>query len=252
VLYRVYVDEAGDRGLSSTSSTHFVVSAVIVADRDDSAARGELATLRSTLGRAPGQVLHFQKLTHSQRLKAAQDVAASSLAVLTNVVVHKNILGQPMPAGNVAYISRPDPMYLWSLRLLLERVSWYCDESGKGQAIVTFAHVRHFKVQKLHDYRRALEATPGVQIRWPVFANHPFRIDAPARIELLQMADIAASALFRAVEPDDFGNREPRYLDELAPKLYRRGSANVTSYGLKVFPTAEGQPGGSLDFLRAK
>ena len=251
MLYRVYVDEAGDRGMSPTSSTHFVVSAVIVADSSDATVRQELAVTRTALGRGPGHVLHFQKLTHSQRLKAAQDLAGFSIAAVTNVVIHKNLLGQPMPAGNVSFISRPDPMYLWALRLLLERVSWYCDEHGSGEAIVTFAHVRHFKAQKLHDYRRALSLTPGVQIRWPVYDHHRFRIDGPSYVELLQLADITASALFKAIEPDGYGNTETRYLSDLRPVLYRRGTANVVSYGLKVFPTAQAQPGGPLDFLRA-
>jgi hypothetical protein len=35
MLYRVYVDEAGDRGISVASNRHFVVSAVIVADTSD-------------------------------------------------------------------------------------------------------------------------------------------------------------------------------------------------------------------------
>lgn len=249
MLYRVYVDESGDRGLSAKSDKHFVVSAVIVADSDESLVRSELGATRGALGRAPGHVLHFRKLSHSQRLKSVQDLATFSIATTTNVIVHKDLLGQPMPAGNMAYIAKPDPMYLWALRLLLERISWFCDEHG-GEAIVTFAHVRHFQARKLHDYRRALELTSGVQIRWPVFDRHPFRIASPNHVELLQAADIAASAVFKAVEPDDYGNREPRYLAELTPVLYRRGTANVTSYGLKVFPSAQANPGGSLDFLR--
>lgn len=127
------------------SSTYFVVSAIIVPDASDATVRQELAATRAALGRRPGDVVHFQKLTHSQRLKAVQDVAGFSMAAIANVIVHKTKLGQPMPAGNVAFISKPDPMYLWALRLLLERVSSYCDEHGSGEAIVTFAHVRHFK-----------------------------------------------------------------------------------------------------------
>jgi hypothetical protein len=249
VLYRVYVDEAGDRGISPASSKHFVVSGIVVCDRDDGAVRTERDNL--ALGRRPGHVLHYRKLTHPQKIKAAQDIARSSIASVTSVIIHKGRLGQPLTAGNMAHISRPDPMYLWALRLLLERVSWYVAEHGGTGAIVTFAHVRHFKAQKLHGYRQALEANPEVQIRNHVFAGHPFRIDSPDRISLLQLADAAASALFRAVEPDDYGNTERRYLDEISPKVYRRGSAATTSYGLKVFPSAECARGGSLDWLRA-
>lgn len=166
-MYRVYIDEAGDRGHRPGSSKHFVVSAVIVADEADAKAREQLTALRAALGRHPGHVPHLTR----------------------------------------------------------------------------------FPAEKLHEYRRILERSDE-KIRWACFAGHQFRFNSPNAIELLQVADIAASAVFRAVEPDDFGNLEPRYLRELAPALYRRGMANITSYGLKVFPSEEARKGGSLDFLR--
>ncbi|MGE5283230.1 MAG: DUF3800 domain-containing protein [Chloroflexota bacterium] len=251
VLYRVYVDEAGDRGISPASDRHFVVSAVIVEDAHDAEVRTQLAALRKALRRHPGHVLHFVKFSHSQRLKAAQDIAGFPIATIVNVVIHKDLIGQPMPAGEMAYISHPDPMYLWALRLLLERISWFVTDNGGTDAIVTFAHLRGFRVKKLHDYRKALETSDGVAIRWDAFEDHPFRVDGPRSVELLQVADTTASALFRAVEPDAYGNTERRYLKELAPKLYRpRGKGNITSYGLKVFPSRVCREGGPLGFLR--
>ncbi len=250
MLYRVYVDEAGDRGISDKSGCHFVVSAVIVADDRDAAARRELAVLRADLKRHPDHVLHFVKFSHSQRLKAVQDIAASSVSAITNVIVHKDLIGQPMPSGDLAHIAHPDPMYLWAMRLLLERISWFVDEAGGDGAIVTFAHLKGFKAKKLHDYRGALEASEEVDIRWEVFRGHPFRIASPKEVELLQMADTSASALFKAVEVDPYGNTESRYLAELRPKLYRRSGGKVTSYGLKVFPSRVASKEGSLAFLR--
>lgn len=250
MLYRVYVDEAGDRGISAASDCHFVVSAVIVRDSDDAQLRSELGKLRIALNRHPEHTLHFVKFSHSQRLKAVQDIASFSVATIANVIIHKDLIGQPMPAGDMAFISKPDPMYLWALRLLLERVSWFIDENGGSQAVVTFAHLKGFKAEKLHGYRQALEASDGVDIRWGVFKGHPFRIHSPKEVELLQIADITASALFRAIEPDDFGNTETRYLEELRPKLYRRGRARITSYGLKTFPADVSESDGPLGFLR--
>jgi hypothetical protein len=249
-VFRVYIDEAGDRGHHPASSKHFVVSAVIVRDLDESIVRGELASLRAALGRHPGHELHFRKLTHAQKIKACQDVADSSVATITNVVFCKTKLAGQIPGtGGVAYIKQADPMYLYAVRLLLERISWYVDEHGGGPAIVTFAHLRRFPAMKLHSYRQALMCSPTA-IRWNAFAGYQFRINTPNTIELLQIADSAASALFRGVEPDQYGNREDRYIRELAPKVYRRGTGNVTSYGMKVFPTSECQIGGALDYLR--
>jgi len=134
-----------------------------------------------------------------QRLKAVQDVAGFSIEAITNVIIDKALLGQSLPAGNMAYISRPDPMYLWALRLLLERISWFVDDNGGTGATVTFSHLKRFRAKKLHDYRRALEISDGVNVRWNVFEGYPFRIATPGEVELLQLADTTASALFTGV-----------------------------------------------------
>ncbi len=141
-------------------------------------------------------------------------------------------------------------MYLWALRLLLERVSWCTRGSGGTGAAVTFGEVKGFQAGKLHNYRSRLEQRSDVNIDWPLFQGHPFRIDRPSVVELLQVADIAASAIYQAVEPDDYGNTEPRYLDELRPKIYRGSPGPVTSYGLKTFPSKVSKPGGPLHFLQ--
>jgi hypothetical protein len=140
-------------------------------------------------------------------------------------------------------------MYLWALRLLLERVSWWVRDNGGGTCIVTFAHIKNFRVQKLHNYRAALQASP-TSIHWPSFEGHPFRIGGMNAVELLQFADSTASAVFQAVEPDPFGNLEDRYLRNIAGKLYRYKTSSITSYGLKDLSQSHGQVGGSLERLQ--
>jgi hypothetical protein len=225
------------------------VSGVLVHDDWDLQTREALARLKPQLDRDPSHVLHFRNLTHAQRLKTAQEIAWFPLATITNVIVHKDLIGQPKPAGNTAFISRPDPMYLWALRLLLERVSWYVASKTRiGRVIATFSKVRGFPDAKLHAYRKALELTAGVEIDWTLF--HRFRVAVPGTVELLQVADATASATYHAVEPYRYGNRHPQYLQALRPRLYRRAGGEITSYGLKVFPSEEAQPGGSLHWLR--
>jgi hypothetical protein len=248
-VYRIYIDEAGDRGHRPNSSDHFVVSAIVIRDSDDAAVRAHLATLRTAVGRHVGHVLHFRNLTHSRKIKACQDIAAMPIAAITNVILCKRKIAGTLPSDGHAFIKQADPMYLYAIRLLLERISWYVDEHGGGPAIATFARLTRFKSAKLHNYRAALSYST-TEIRWDAYGVHPFRLNHPNTIELLQVADATASAQFKAVEPDAYGNREDRYLRQLRPLLYRRGIANITSYGLKVFPASEAEAGGSLDFLR--
>ena len=249
-MFRVYIDEAGDRGHSATSSTHFIVAAVIVRDEYDAVLRAQLTTLRTALGRAPGHTLHFRKLTHSQKLKASQENASFSLDAITSVTMVKPRFAVPNAEGETPYIKQPDPMYLWAVRLLLERVSWYIGDHGGGPTIVTFAHLTRFPATKLNNYRQALEYS-NTQICWQMFEGHQFRQDHPNNLQLLQVADSCASALFKAVEPDDYGNTEDPISAGPGPKLYRRGTANVASYDLKVFPPSETKKDKFLEFLTA-
>lgn len=251
MLYRVYIDEAGDRGASEGSSDYFVVSAVIVADQHDAATRNRLAEIRELLGRDRNHVLHFRKLKHVPKVRACMEVANLDNACVTNVILCKRRLQAKLPDGSGAHIKNPDPMYLYAIRLLLERISWFIDDAGaSNKAIVTLGHITRFKSEKLHEYRANLEFLSDTnEIRWDVFAGHPFRLAATNEVELLQLADIAASALFAAIDPGKLGITERRYLDELAPLIYRR-RGNVMSYGLKVLPDDEGNRGGALGFLR--
>jgi hypothetical protein len=51
------------------------VSAVIVEDARDADVRQELLKLKQLLGRRPDDVIHFRNLTHSQKVKACQEIS---------------------------------------------------------------------------------------------------------------------------------------------------------------------------------
>lgn len=156
---------------------------------------------------------------------------------------------EPYPGGALPYLAKPDPLYLWAVRLLLERISWFIRDNGGGTSIVTFAHLTRFKSENLHNYRQALECSE-TSIDWTSFTGHQFRINNPDKVHLLQIADCSASAFYKAVEQDQYGITETRYLEELRPSLYRHGNSPITSYGLKVFPTKMASQGQPLEFLR--
>lgn len=57
----------------------------------------------------------------------------------------------------------------------------------------------------------------------------------PGKSMGLQLADATAGAFFNALEQDKFGNTEPRYMQTLAPVLYRH-ERTINGYGLKIVP----------------
>lgn len=248
-MFRVYVDEAGGRHITPRSDSHFVLSAVVVHDSWNDHVRDQFADLKRQLGRHPDHVLHFSQLKRPKRMLAAEGLAGLRIATVTSVIICKQSLIRTPATGGRAYIASADPMYLWALRLLLERVSWFATWKQQQDVIVTFSHVRRLNPAKLHAYRELLEDAPpekDVRIDWDRFAGHPFRVESPKRVDLLQVADVAASSIYQAVEP---GRDGPNYLQAWRKKIYRRNGP-ITSYGLAVFPKQRANVGGSLHWLR--
>jgi hypothetical protein len=242
-MYRVYVDESGDRGMRPESSEYFVVAALIVKDECDAALRRELATIRAELHRSPDTLLHFRKMGHPAKVKVTRDLGSSgNVAAITSVIICKRHLDR------APFISTADPMYLFALRMLWERISWYVRDHGNRKAKVTFAQIRHFKIDKINAYRTRLERME-THMHWPSFEGHPFTMRGVEEVELLQLADSVASAVAAAIEPNNFGDVEDRYLRNLAPKSYRYRNSPLSTYGLRVFPPAVAQQGGMLHHL---
>ena len=224
-----YIDEAGQRSASLKSSDHFVMSAVILKEEDAATASRFLAGLRSDLGRQAHDVLHWQNLKqHPQRVHAARQLGQQDWITIVSVVACKRHL-----TGRLT----DDQAYLFTLRLLLERLSWLARDQGR-QVRYTLAHVVRFKMSTLREYEYKLQQLDDVSIEWRHVDPSGGLIDQPHREELLQLADTSASATFAAFEPDRFQNTESRYLRELAPRLWTRGSGpgKLTSYGLKMHP----------------
>lgn len=225
---QAFIDEAGQRARTERSSRHFVMSAIIIEQQQLETVAALQARLRTDLGRRPDDHLHWQNLKqHAQRLHAAKSLGQMPVTISTVVVCKQHLAGA---------LPDEDHAYLYTLRFLLERLSWWARDNDSTLSY-TVAHVVRFKLAKLRLYESRLRSLPSCPIQWQCLDDRGGRIDQPSRIEQLQLADIAASATFAAFEPDRYGNTEPRYLVEgLAPRLYRRPPGQLTSYGLKMHP----------------
>jgi hypothetical protein len=205
------------------------MSAVAIADIDRAKATRLLAELRHELHRQPGDTLHWQNVrTHEQRLHIAQRLGAATFLTVSSVIVCKRHFDPGTRLKDV------DVAYLYTLRFLLERLSWIARDSGHSLDY-TLAHVKRFKWAKLREYEDRLAEDPQCKIAWDSVPGGG-AIEQPSRVEELQLADMVASATAEALEPDAFGNTEQRYLREISPRLYRRRTGPVTSYGLKMHP----------------
>jgi hypothetical protein len=231
VSLHAFLDEAGDRSHGAKATDHFVMAAVVLDASDLTAASQMLSRLRTDLGRRPTDPLHWRNLkSHSQRLHAAQIVGDFEKLTVSSVVVCKRLLSE-------APIRDQDAAYLYTLRYLVERLSWLARDSGTSLTY-TLAHIVRFKLGKLRQYEAALGREPHCKIAWTHIGG-PGSLNQPARVEHLQIADVAASAMYQAFEPDPYGNTERRYLEAIVPRLYRHPPGPLTSYGLKMHPWNE-------------
>lgn len=203
------------------------MSGVIMKSSDRVQALGMLAQLRTDLGMPTGATLHFNQMAHSSRVHVTSTLGKQPYLTIANVIVCKRELA--------LQIADLDAAYLLTLRYLLERISWYIDDRG-GQAYVTFAHIDRFKVSKLDAYIALLQSS-STEIRWQAL-HLPVRMETMQANHFLQIADSTASGTAQAFEPDRFGNIERRFLEAMAPRLYRRPPGKLSSYGMKIHPTS--------------
>lgn len=219
------------------------MAGVLIPTAEIPRARAGLVSLRVSLGRGPSDHLHFQNLSKDRRrVAAAAGLTGLPVQVATAVIIDKQSVGT---ASSLA--SRKE-LYFYALQLLLERVSWHIRDTGGGTARVTMAHIARMKVSAYHAAWRAFEDDPG-SMEWDVYAPHRIQISNPTTQELLQVADLAASAIARAVNPKCQTGHRDALLRALWPKVYRRYGHPAPSYGLKIFPSMAAQAGGRYAWL---
>jgi Protein of unknown function (DUF3800) len=227
--FHVFVDETGERSLRPRTKPVFAVSAVIVPDTHVRASHALLDRLNADLGKPPGTTLHWAKNVkqHHQRKHVAEALARAHLGV-TNVLVVKGALTRETGLYDGARI------YNYAIRRLLERVSWFV-KKRRGEAVLTFAHIRHFPYEKLFSYMEILREQE-TSIAWQTLPNRP-KIDQPHRVRGLQLADLAAGIVSTAVHADQYGRYEASYLHSLIPRLNKERGRPITSYGMNVVGT---------------
>jgi hypothetical protein len=184
------------------------------------------------------KTLHFADMDHPQRIMATSGICRRPMR-LTAVIANKPII----PAGTY---TQKNKLYHYMSRYLIERLSWLCRDTrkdvpeGDGRVKIIFARRGGMSTDDFKEYMHRLRASddPGIQIHWPVIDIEGIEAhDQPAKFGL-QLADLAVSGLTWGLEPDFYGNCEPRYARLLKPIVYHRGS-NYLSYGAKIVPAVD-------------
>lgn len=235
--FLIYVDESGDEGFQfhKATSEWFVLSGVITRAVNDLETVRLVDDVRSLLGKPENKVLHFRDLKHEQRVPYIDRISNARLRIIS-ILVHKPSLKEREK------FQERYRLYFYSVRLLLERVSWFCRDHktnrdiGDGSAQIVFSNRSGMSYEELKDYLGVLEGDPrNVRIDWSIIRKEKIKSFPSGRRLGLQIADAAASSFFYAVNPSRYGHIEPRYAIMLKPVIYNH-RGDFMGYGLKLWP----------------
>ena len=251
MLWHAYVDESGDRGWTLPppnlppgkkmgSSRVFSATAILVPDGAQPAAlrAWDAATLAS--GRPLGTPIHWHDVNGGGARKFFTKTVAEIPGIqVISVVLCKHHL------RNVTALKNPGYLYNWTLRFLIERISWFGQQHG-AEVAMTFSQVKGLPPKVLLAYLDRIKAlgygpNPATYIQWDHLRMPP-RIDTPKNRRMLQLADAASASVFAAFEKDAFGFAEGVYLDLLKPVLWCRPHRRLNDDGLKFGPWQKGDP----------
>jgi hypothetical protein len=223
-----FVDESGVSADSDAASDHFVLSAVVVRDQNAERVLPAIGRIRQELSRRDGSISWKDLRSHAQRLHAAQSINDISWLRTISIVICKRELERNEMSSEVRY--------QWTMRLLLERLSWM--GAKKQESIHTVvSHIRGFEAENVARYEGILQRMQ-TEIKWRWLDAAGCEIVNAADREELQLADIVASATAQAFEKDDYGNVEPRYLREMRAPIWDNESGAILTYGLKLHPAS--------------
>lgn len=241
-----YIDESGDDGFGNYreiggrggSSRWLGITAFLIRTSREFETVSWRDEILARMPERQTRELHFAKLNHSQRIVACQAIASKPIR-LVSVLANKERL-------HAERFDEKNYLYFYVTRYLVERLSWLCRDyrrdvpEGDGRLAITFSRRGGMSYDGFRTYLRTLRdvGDESVRIHWPVIDIDAVDAADHAKRAGLQLADTAASAFTAGVEPDRYGNCEPRYSEILRPVTYRHRGA-YWGYGVKFMPPPE-------------
>lgn len=243
-----YIDESGDDGLKGRfrqpgagggPSHWFVIGATVWRlSRDLDMVNCAKDIIQRLPERKRKKPLHFTELDHAQRVMAITQLVNKPFRA-SGVFAYK-----PLMRDDV-YVSK-NQLYHYMTRYLIERLSWLCRDhrksvpEGDGRIKIVFSRRGGMDYEDFQQYLRHLQGVKNsdIKINWSVIDIDGVEAQDNGRRYGLQLADIVIGGLRSALEPDLYGNVEPRFMEMLKPHVYHR-NGNYLSYGAKLVPTLE-------------
>lgn len=263
--FYLFVDEAGDEGLDRVrpldpngASEYFVLCGVLVRTSKYLELAQSFNRSKVRLGIGASDQVHFRDLDDAQKLSIISSLATLKLGLVAIVSNKQNMQGYRnlrCEAKNLEVIrGRVRPRrYNWFynglFRYLLERASceckrWTYPAYGEIRSIkIVFSRRKEISYPQTKAYLYKLNSerhdrtyfNNRRQIDWSVVDISDIDSRKDKDEAGLQIADCAASAIYRALDESWFGDVRPKYLEILRDKFIRN-SSTPWDYGFKLLP----------------
>lgn len=253
--YIAYIDEAGDPGLKRVrpidengASEWLVLSAVVIRKAHEPLVLGWMEDIIADLGIKQRRDLHYRALSPTRKISAAAQIANLPIRGFAICSNKKNMRGYRNLRAET--MSSQQWFYNWCIRLLLERVTAFCDERtaldyGERKPVkLEFSErggIRYSQTAAYQYYLREQQAG-GVMflnkrepvtkmLDWDLMEVHPHGNRAG-----LQIADFVASSFYQAIDCLGPG----QWLTKPAELLKQRMATECGfhhDFGVSLFPT---------------
>ena len=256
--YVAYIDEAGDDGLravkpisSPGSSEWLILSAVVIKAENQARVPEWTEAIKAEFKNRQRQDIHFTGLNPAKKRRACELMATFDARYFVIASNKKNMEGYQNPfAGK---IPSANWFYCWLTRLLLERVSKFVydrsikeDGEPKKLRIEYSARggLRYSQMAAYYEWMKLKKHNPFLpwgRIYWEVMHSDLLKVYPHWNREGLQLADVVASAFFKACDKHDTGGCDPTFAKLLKPRMARepdkaRGG-QFSGFGVKLMPS---------------
>jgi hypothetical protein len=215
----VYIDEAGDDGFATGSSSEwFVLAGLLVPSDQNPICHRIIRDCRVELKYSNKRILHFRKLNHRQRIAVCRILGSSELKAIA-VLIHKSVvIGQQTPRGKRLYLVETAICALLNTAALIARepmdtsdLEFVFSKCERTDFPLILNSIRE------HQPQRIIEQSFWKRIGQPKSRNPQFHSG-------LQLADIVASSCFFAINRNRYGGVEERYRACLSSMLITHNS----------------------------
>src|SRR5215469_2236357 len=256
VRFVAYIDESGDTGLENVkpndtgygATEWLILSCFLIREQDDHKCLGWVREIKSKFKISNSPFLHYKELNQLKRKIACETINEKACRFFVVASNKKNIEDHRNERAELVSGKGTHWLYWFLCRLLLERVTCYCEERvppaerGRWKILFVFSRrggliYRDFRNYLLRLHRQSrlgkLHLHQG-DLCWSVVDEDELLVLDSNQRAGLQLSDLCSSAFFQALELKPNFSTDCAKL--FAPRLARDKRGHVLNCGIKTMP----------------